>query len=393
MKANLAIKERLNILTDIADHFNIDRDYWVNNLLKIETLKTALDEVDKTYRALSSYEEELSYIEGRLPLGRFRVSLPYNNPLYSLVLYSCGIALSGNEVIVRASRLTASFVYDFFNRYRRLFSLLGISLFDGTGTQFISDATAQSESGGLLFTGTYTNASSIMASFPQNQRLIYCGPGVNPFVVGAEGQNISEVVKLAIASRTYNSGQDCLCAERFLVHEAVYERFCEELVAQVRELKVGNFSDKTADIFPPMMGMQQYTNECLSMIREKGQSLFVSENDFGAVLAVFAVDINSDALNCEKFSSIFTIAKYENDDDLVRAANFPYRFGATITSGAKQEIWSDYPHLSATSTVIQEESVNAHVPFGGCGKSGFSKLNGSIVDGPILYSVESSISM
>ena len=245
-------------------------------------------------------------------MGKFRVSLPYNNPLYSFVLYSCGIALSGNEVIVRASKLTESYVHEFFDKYRVFFTSLGIKLFYGTGNDFISDAVMQIDSGGLLFAGAYENVSSIMKNFPRNQRLIYCGPGINPFIVGAEESNISQVVALAVASRTYNSGQDCLCSERFFVHENVYDQFCAELIEQVKKLRVGNFGDRSADIFPPIRGVQQYTNECLQMIRRLGTPLFIHKNDLGVALAVFGVELDSDALNYEKLCSVFTIAKYRS---------------------------------------------------------------------------------
>ena len=388
---NISIAARVSLLEDLSVAFGKDREYWIEQLLSIEPLKTAVDEVDKTQKALSSYNEEVPLIEGRKPLGLFRVSLPYNNPLYSFVLYSCGIALPGNEVIIRASKLTAHLVHEFYEKYISYFKAIGIKLYTGTGNAFISDAISQNDSGGLLFAGTYENVSSILNKFPRNQRLIYCGPGINPFIVGTEVNNISQVVELAIASRIYNSGQDCLCSERFLIHEKVYDEFCSELVKQVQRLKVGDFGDRTVDLFPPVPGIQKHTSALFQRILAEGNSLYIHKNAVGAILAVFEVALNSEALNLEKFASIFTIAKYKNNNDLVQAANFPYKFGATITCGANKKTFCDYPHLSTTSTVIQEESINAHVPFGGRERSGFSSMKGESVDGAILYSIESSI--
>ena len=93
----------------------------------------------------------------------------------------------------------------------------------------------------------------------------------------------------------------------------------------------------------------------------------------GAILAAFEVDINSNALNSEKFSPIFTIARYNSDDQLYRLSKSDYKFGAIILGGADENIWKEFPHVVNDKTVIQLEAEDSHVPFGGKGKSGFSR--------------------
>ena len=81
-------REKVSNLETIGCSIEQQRDEWIAYLVKIEPLSTAIDEVEKTIRALKSYDEELNIISGRDAIGTYYVALPYNNPMYSFVLYT-----------------------------------------------------------------------------------------------------------------------------------------------------------------------------------------------------------------------------------------------------------------------------------------------------------------
>jgi succinate-semialdehyde dehydrogenase/glutarate-semialdehyde dehydrogenase len=49
--------------------------------------------------------------------------------------------------------------------------------------------------------------------------------------------------KARMIAKYRNTGQTCVCANRFLVQDGVYEAFAEKLAAAVRQLKVGAGSE------------------------------------------------------------------------------------------------------------------------------------------------------
>ena len=124
-------KTRLDHLKEISIYMEKDKEYWIDFLCKIEPLATAVDEVEKTIRLLANYDTEYLSIHDREPIGIYRISLPFNNPIYSFSLYSCGIAFAGNEVIVRPSKYTAEYVTTFYKAYVQ-FKKVGITLFEGS---------------------------------------------------------------------------------------------------------------------------------------------------------------------------------------------------------------------------------------------------------------------
>lgn len=381
---------KVNILKAIGCSMEKQKNEWITYLLNIEPMATAIDEVEKTIRALKSYDQELESINGRRAIGTYYVALPYNNPIYSFVLYSSGIALAGNNVTVRPSKMTSSYVLSFYNKFANEFSELGVTLFSGSGKKFIEQAYNSPDDGGLLFTGAYENLNEIQRYFPPQKHLIYCGQGINPLIIGEKITNIGETVKLVIDSRIYNSGQDCLCAEKIIVHENIFEIFQIELIRQLDNLIIGPVGCKNADVFPPIDGMKKFVEERYRMVKASGRRIY-ERKELGVILAAFEVSLESVALNSEKFCPIFTIAQYRDDCDLVSLARSDYKFGAVILGNANLEIWKEFPHISTEKTIMQMEAANAHVPFGGKEKSGFSKRGKHYRDGPILFSFETSI--
>lgn len=73
--------------------------------------------------------------------------------------------------------------------------------------------------------------------------------GNAPFIV-FDDCNLEDAVAGAIASKFRNSGQTCICANRVLVQEGVYEAFVAKLVERVRAMKVSNGLEEDCDIGP-----------------------------------------------------------------------------------------------------------------------------------------------
>lgn len=382
-------KERAKMLRQIGEQVSADRAYWVDSLTSIEPQATAIDEIDKTIRTLLSYDKELPYIADRTPIGQFRISLPFNNPIYSFVLYSCGIAIGGNTVIVRPSKITCEHVQKFFSKYKS-FEEVGISLFIGSGKEFIEAACRQDIPGGFLFTGAYDNLQDIQKKIPHSQQLIYCGSGINPTIIGPNIKSIDEAVDLVISSRIYNSGQDCLCTEKIVVHESVYYEFVKKLIDKLDNVRLGEAGDKTADIYPPISGIKDEILSRYNEIKSKEVCLY-DRHDKGCVLSVFEVGIDSPSLNMEKFCPIFTVAKYNQPHELLGIFKSEYRFGLILLGVQGEDVMElDFPHIVTQGTVMQLEAQDAHIPFGGKGKSGFSRQGDKVVDGPILFSIETT---
>lgn len=73
--------------------------------------------------------------------------------------------------------------------------------------------------------------------------------GNAPFIV-FDDADLEAAVTGAMASKYRNSGQTCVCANRFLVQEGIYDAFARRLSEEVRKFKLGNAADPTTNMGP-----------------------------------------------------------------------------------------------------------------------------------------------
>ena len=92
----------------------------------------------------------------------------------------------------------------------------------------------------LTFTGSTEVGSKLLAQIAPTVKKASMELGGNaPFIV-FDDADLDAAVVGAIASKFRNAGQTCVCANRLLVQDGVYEVFTEKLKAAVAALKVGN---------------------------------------------------------------------------------------------------------------------------------------------------------
>src|SRR5207245_10086206 len=92
----------------------------------------------------------------------------------------------------------------------------------------------------LTFTGSIVIGKLLMEQCAGTVKKVSLELGGNaPFIV-FDDADIEMAVKGAIASKYRNAGQTCVCANRILVQDGVYEAFTKRLSEVAGAMKVGN---------------------------------------------------------------------------------------------------------------------------------------------------------
>ena len=92
----------------------------------------------------------------------------------------------------------------------------------------------------LSFTGSTEIGSQLIAQCAPTVKKLSMELGGNaPFIV-FDDADLDAAVAGAIVSKYRNAGQTCVCANRLLVQDGVYDAFAEKLAVAVSALKVGN---------------------------------------------------------------------------------------------------------------------------------------------------------
>jgi succinate-semialdehyde dehydrogenase / glutarate-semialdehyde dehydrogenase len=92
----------------------------------------------------------------------------------------------------------------------------------------------------LTFTGSTEIGKKLMAQCAGTVKKVSLELGGNaPFIV-FDDADLDAAVEGAIISKYRNTGQTCVCTNRFLVQDGVYDKFAEMLAAAVKKMVVGD---------------------------------------------------------------------------------------------------------------------------------------------------------
>ncbi|EMY12670.1 putative succinate-semialdehyde dehydrogenase [NAD(P)+] [Leptospira weilii str. Ecochallenge] len=102
----------------------------------------------------------------------------------------------------------------------------------------------------ISFTGSTRVGKLIMERSSKTLKRLSLELGGNaPFLI-FDDANLEAAVKGAILSKFRNSGQTCVCANRFLVQKGIYKKFLDSFSEAVLKLKVGNGFEKDVNMGP-----------------------------------------------------------------------------------------------------------------------------------------------
>ncbi len=205
--------------------------------------------------------------------------------------------------------------------------------------------------------------------------------GHAPFIV-FDDADLDAAVRGAIASKYRNSGQTCVCANRFIVQADVYERFAAKLVAAVRELKVGS-GFETGVQQGPLIDMQAVAKveEQIADAVAKGARIACGGERLAAAGCFFAptvlLDATPDMLIAreETFGPVAPLFVFRDDSEAVALANAtPYGLAAYFYSRDIGRIWWTAEALEYGMVGINTGRMSSEAaPFGGVKESGIGR--------------------
>ncbi len=125
-----------------------------------------------------------------------------------------------------------------------------VNVVAGRTTEIGEELTGNPKVRKLTFTGSTTVGKALIRACAGTVKRTSMELGGNaPFIV-FDDADLDAAVRGAIASKYRNAGQTCVCANRMLVQNGVYDAFAAKLAEAVAKLKVGNGMDADVSIGP-----------------------------------------------------------------------------------------------------------------------------------------------
>ncbi|MFZ6772003.1 NAD-dependent succinate-semialdehyde dehydrogenase [Undibacterium sp. SXout7W] len=234
----------------------------------------------------------------------------------------------------------------------------------------------------LSFTGSTPVGRILMRqSAPTVKKLALELGGHAPFIV-FDDADIDAAVEGAIASKYRNSGQTCVCTNRFYAHESVYEEFVRKLAIAAQQIRVGDgFASGIQQ--GPMIDAQAIAKveEHVADALAKGATLCAGgkTHDAGVLFYEPTVLSNVDAsmliMNEETFGPVAAVVSFRTEDEVLAAANNT-DFGLASYFYARDigRVWRVAEKLEYGMVGINTGLISNEVaPFGGVKQSGLGR--------------------
>ncbi len=234
----------------------------------------------------------------------------------------------------------------------------------------------------LSFTGSTDIGRKLAAQCAPTLKKLSLELGGNaPFIV-FEDADLDAAVIGAIASKYRNTGQTCVCTNRILVHDAVYDAFAEKMAKAVRELRVGNGTDPGVTQGPLIDEKALFkVQELVADAQRKGGRIVTGGRrhalggTFYEPTLIADASEDMDIASEEAFGPVAPMFRLRTEAEAVRMANdTEYGLAAYFYSRSLARAWRVSGQLEYGMVAINSGVLSTAVaPFGGVKQSGYGR--------------------
>ncbi|XP_063953071.1 succinate-semialdehyde dehydrogenase, mitochondrial-like [Lytechinus pictus] len=231
----------------------------------------------------------------------------------------------------------------------------------------------------ISFTGSTATGKILLGQSANTMKKVSMELGGNsPFIV-FDSANLDAAVMGAFALRFYGSGQVCVSANRILVQEGIYDKFCEKLKEYVSSLVVGDGTDPKTTMGPLInqRGLEKVERHVQDAVK-KGARLLTGGcrsklgGNFFEPTVICDVPPTALPFSEETFGPLASVIKFKTEEEAVTIANNT-RMGLAgyFYSNDLTQIWRVAEEMEVGQVGINDTFFfNEWAPFGGIKESG-----------------------
>jgi succinate-semialdehyde dehydrogenase/glutarate-semialdehyde dehydrogenase len=234
----------------------------------------------------------------------------------------------------------------------------------------------------ISFTGSTAVGRTLMRQSADGVKKMSLELGGNaPFIV-FDDANLDAAVEGAIQSKFRNSGQTCVCTNRFYAQAGIHDRFVEALARRTAALQLGSGMDDGTDLGPlidaaAVAKVQAHVDDALA----KGGTV-VTGGHPGAQGGTYfeptvIAGVTGDMLVTreETFGPLAGVMRFQTEEEVVALANdSEFGLAAYVYTNDLSRTWRVAEALETGMVGINTGLISTEVaPFGGVKQSGLGR--------------------
>ena len=317
------------------------------------------------------------------PIGVVASITPWNFPA-AMITRKCAPALAaGCPVVIRPASQTPFSALALAELADRAGIPPGVvNVITGPSGPMGAELTSSSTVRKLSFTGSTEVGKLLMSQCAATVKKVSLELGGNaPFIV-FDDADLDAAVAGAMASKYRNAGQTCVCANRVLVQDGVYEAFAAKMAEAVAGLRVGNGLEEGTEQGPLIdMRAVEKVEEHIADAVGKGATIAVGGGrhplggSFFQPTLLTGVTPAMAVAREETFGPLAPLFRFSTEDEAVRMANdTEFGLAAYFYSRDIGRVWRVSEGLEYGIVGVNEGIISNEVaPFGGVKESGIGR--------------------
>lgn len=317
------------------------------------------------------------------PIGVLFGVEPWNYPYYQIARFAAPNLMAGNVVMVKH----ASSVPQCALAFERLMLEAGAPPGAYTNLFISKDQVAQviddPRIRAVALTGSEAAGAVVAARAGQNLKKTTMELGGSDAFIVLEDADLDKAIKHAVSGRMGNSGQACTASKRFIVVEALADRFLEKFQAALENFKPGDPMDRQTTLAP--LSSAEALENLLGQVEgavARGARVLVGGKRIAGQAGAFMqptiltdISQSNPAYREEFFGPVALFFRVPDEDAAVALANdSPFGLGGSVFT---QDIERGKRLARRIDTgmvfINSAASSSPELPFGGVKNSGYGR--------------------
>jgi succinate-semialdehyde dehydrogenase/glutarate-semialdehyde dehydrogenase len=342
------------------------------------------EEAKRTYGdVIPGHQPDKRIVVTKEPIGVVAAITPWNFPA-AMITRKAGPALAaGCPIVLKPATQTPFSALALAELAHRAGVPAGVfSVVTGSATQIGGEMTGNPIVRKLTFTGSTEIGKILLEQCAKTVKKTSMELGGNaPFIV-FDDADLDAAVEGAIMSKYRNTGQTCVCANRILVQDSVYDAFAAKLTAAVGKLKVGDgLKGETQQ--GPLIDMKavEKVEEHIADAVKKGAKVLAGGKRHALGHSFFEptilANVTTDMIVTreETFGPVAPLFRFKTEEEAVKLAN-DTEFGLAGYFYARDlgRVWRVAEAIESGIVGINTGIISTEVaPFGGVKESGLGR--------------------
>jgi succinate-semialdehyde dehydrogenase/glutarate-semialdehyde dehydrogenase len=257
-----------------------------------------------------------------------------------------------------------------------------VNVITGSSAEIGAELTSNPIVRKITFTGSTEVGKKLMVQSAGTLKKLSLELGGNaPFIV-FDDADLDAAVQGALASKFRNTGQTCVCANRLLVQDGVYEAFTTKLVAAVRAMRVGDGLEGATEQGPlidtnAVLKVEEHLEDATRLGAKivLGGKRHALGGTFFEPTVITEVTAKMKVAREETFGPLAPLFRFKTDEEAIQMANdtefglASYFYTTNLARSWRVAEALEYGIVGLNTGLISTEVA----PFGGIKESGFGR--------------------